>query len=37
MWVKDPTLLQAAAKVTDAAQIWHSCGCGVGQQLQLDL
>ena len=34
-WVKDPTLLQAVAEVTDAFQIWHCCGCGVGQQLQL--
>ena len=25
-WVKDPVLL-----VTDMAQIWRCCGCGVGQ------
>ena len=30
-WVKDPALLQAAARVTDAAQIWHCCGCDVGR------
>ena len=30
-WVKDPVLQQ----VTTAAQIWRCCGCGVGQQLQL--
>ena len=30
-WVKDPTLPQAVAQVTDAAQIW----CGIGLQLQL--
>ena len=27
-WVKDPALPHAAAQVTDAAQIWHCCGCG---------
>ena len=29
-WVKDPVLQKAAAQVTDVAQIWHGCGCGVG-------
>ena len=31
-WVKDPALPQAVAGVTDSAQIWHCCGCGIGQQ-----
>ena len=35
--VKDLALPQATAKVIDEAQIWHCCGCGVGQQLQLQL
>ena len=34
-WVKDLALPQAAGYVTDVAQIWHCCGCGVGHQLQL--
>ena len=34
-WVKDPVLPQAVVKVADMALIWHCCGCGVGQQLQL--
>ena len=34
-WIKDPALLQAVARVTDVAQIWHCCGCDVGQQLQV--
>ena len=29
-WVKGLALPQAAAEVTDAAGIWHCCGCGVG-------
>ena len=29
-WVKDLVLLQAAARVADAAQTWSCCGCGVG-------
>ena len=29
-WVKDPVLPWAVVKVTDMAQIWHCCGCGVG-------
>ena len=32
-WVKDLLMPQAAAQVTDVAQIWH--GCGIGWQLQL--
>ena len=32
-WVKDLSLLQASAKITDVAQIQHCCGCGCGQQL----
>ena len=37
-WVKDPVLPWGVLYVADAARIWHSCGCGVGwqQQLQLD-
>ena len=31
----DPALSQAAVKVTDAAWIWHCCGCGVGGELKL--
>ena len=34
-WVKDPALAQAAMSVTDTAQIWCCCGCGIGWQLQL--
>ena len=34
-WVKDPALLRAVVQVTEAARIWSGCGCGVGQQLQL--
>ena len=34
-WVKDPVLLQAAAWIADMAQIQCCCGCGVGQQPQL--
>ena len=33
-WVKGVVLLRAVVQVTDAAQIWHCCGCDVGQQLQ---
>ena len=31
-WVKDPVLLRAVVEVTDVAQIWHCCSCGVGRQ-----
>ena len=31
-WVKD--LVLPLAVVADAAQSWHCCDCGVGQQLQ---
>ena len=34
-WVKDPALLWAMVEVTHVAWIWHGCGSGVGQQLQL--
>ena len=34
-WVKNLALPQAVVWVADAAQIAHCCGCGVGQQLQL--
>ena len=34
-WVKDPALPCAAMQVADVAQIWHCCGYGVGQWLQL--
>ena len=36
-WVKDPALPRAVVQVTDAAQIWHGSGCGIGRQLQLCL
>ena len=32
-WVKDPTLPWAVVEVTDVAQIWHCCGCGIGWQV----
>ena len=35
VWVKNPTLQSTAVLVSDVAQIWHWCGCGVGLQLQL--
>jgi len=34
-WVRDPALPQAVMYVADLAQILRCCGCGVGQQLQL--
>ena len=34
-WVKDPVLPQAVVWVSDMAQIPCCCGCGLGQQLQL--
>ena len=34
-WVKHLRLLWAVVWVVDAAQIWHCCGWGVGQHLQL--
>ena len=34
-WVKDLALPWAAVYAADVAGIWHCCGCGVGQQLQL--
>ena len=34
-WVKAPALPQAAALFADVAQIWHCCGWGEGQQIQL--
>ena len=34
-WIKDPVLPQAVVQVSDMAQIWHGCDCGIGQQLQL--
>ena len=30
-WIKDPALLRAVVEATDTAQIWHGCGCGIGQ------
>ena len=36
-WVKDPVLLQAAAQVAKATQIWYCYVSGVGQQLSSDL
>ena len=35
-WVKDTVLLQAMAKVMDAARIHHCCGVGEQLQLQFD-
>ena len=32
-WVNDPALLRAVVWITDVAQIWRCCGCGVGWQL----
>ena len=34
-WVKDPALPWAVLQVTDSAPIPRCCGCGAGQQLQL--
>ena len=31
---EDLALPQTATEVTDVAQIWHCCGCGIGWQLQ---
>ena len=31
--IKDPTLLQTATKVKDAAWIWRDCGCGCSSNL----
>ena len=37
-WVKVLALPWAMVYVTDAAQIWHGCGCGIGSQpLDLEL
>ena len=33
-WIKDPSLPQAAAVVTDVAWIWYCHGYGMGLQLQ---
>ena len=35
-WVKASELPQAAAEVTDAALIWHGCGCGMGLSCSSD-
>ena len=34
-WFNDLTLPWAVGEVAETAWIWHYCGCGVGQQLQL--
>ena len=34
-WVKDLVLPRAVMQAEDEAWIWHCCGCGVGQQLEL--
>ena len=34
-WVKDPALLQAVVQVSEMPWILCCCGCGIGQQLQL--
>ena len=34
-WVKVLVLPWAMVQVVDMAWIWHCCGCGGGQQLQL--
>ena len=36
-WARDPAFPQAAAWVTDVAQIWCCHGCGIGWQLQLQI
>ena len=36
-WVEDPVLPWAVVEVADLAWILRCCGCGVGQQLQLQL
>ena len=33
--VKGPALPQAVVWVADKAQIWHGCGYGINQELQL--
>ena len=33
-WVEDPALPSVVC-VSNMAQIWYCCGCGVGRQLQL--
>ena len=33
-WIRDLVLPWAMMEVTDAAQILHCCGCGVGRQLR---
>ena len=35
VWLKDPALIQAAVQIADEVQIWHCCGCGVGQKLEV--
>ena len=40
MWVQSLASLSGlrigiTARVVDAARTWHCCGCGIGQQLQL--
>ena len=34
-WVRDPVFPWAVVYVAHVAQIWHCCGCGIGQWLQL--
>ena len=34
-WVKGLALPRALVKFAHAAWIWPCCGCGIGQQLQL--
>ena len=36
-WVKDLALLWAVVYVADVARISRGCGCGIGQQVQLQL
>ena len=36
-WAKNPELLWAAAWVSDKAQIWCCCGCGIGLSCSWDL
>ena len=36
-WVKDLVLLRAVVQVAEVVQILHSCVCGVGLQLQLQI
>ena len=34
-WVKDAALPLAVVWVEETAGVWHCCGCGIDQQIQL--